>query len=71
MEPVVLIQIKAWLTLAVGALFLLQSTQVVTVMGGKLHDAGVVMAQLFGSLGYGLAAVYAASAMMFLYLYFL
>jgi hypothetical protein len=118
MEPVVLIQIKAWLTLAVGALFLLQSTQVVTAMGGKLHDAGVVMAQLFGlvllavgwgmvvspgkvpagsealalvasdiaalvllvlatrrgvfgSLGYGLAAVYAASAMMFLYLYFL
>ena len=52
MEPVVLIQIKAWLTLGVGALFLLQSARLVTAMGGKLDDAGVVMAQLFGSLGY-------------------
>jgi hypothetical protein len=116
MKKAAIFKIKAWLTVALGALFLFFSAQVMTIMGGELNSAGTVITQLFGLVlmaagwgmvvsgdsvpggsealavvltdstamlilvmatskgvfggpGYALAAVYAGSAMLYLYFY--
>ena len=117
MSITLLIKTKAWLTVALGAVFLFFPALLMSAMGGELNDAGTIMAQLFGLIamsigwgmvasdhpapagtealavvltdsvavcllvlatnkgvftgpGYGLAAVYAGSAMLYLYFYF-
>ena len=53
-----LIKSKAWLTVALGAAFLIFPTPLMSAMGGELNDAGIIMAQLFGliamSIGWGM-----------------
>lgn len=59
MENAAIFKIKAWLTIALGALFLFFPAQVVTIMGGELNSAGTVITQLFGlvlmAAGWGMA----------------
>jgi hypothetical protein len=116
MSITLLIKAKAWLTIALGSVFLFLPAQLMSAMGGELTDAGTIMAQLFGLIamaigwgmlvsghpapvgtdalavvltdsvavyllilatnrgvfagpGYGLAAVYAGSAVLYLYFY--
>ena len=58
MEITLLIKVKAWLTVALGAVFLFFSAQLMSAMGGELNDAGTIMAQLFGlvamAVGWGM-----------------
>ena len=117
MAITLLVKAKGWLTIVLGAVFLMLPSQLMSVMGAEITDAGIVMAQLFGllaiavawgmvlprhsvaagsealavvladtaamallisatnkavfsGLGYALAAVYAVSALLYLYLFF-
>ena len=59
MEITLLIKTKAWLTVALGAAFLIIPNPLISAMGGTLNDVGTIMAQLFGlvaiSAGWGMA----------------
>ena len=48
MRMSLIIKFKGWITLLVGVLFALFPVQVITVMGGDLGDAGIVITRLFG-----------------------
>lgn len=50
MDISLLVKLKGWLTIALGALFLLLPNQLMSAFGAELTDAGIVLARLFGLL---------------------